>query len=336
MGARAMETVGLGLPRTAVPLLRSLATFGPTSLPFSLVFRATCSFSSHCRTGVQRSSTSQHRQDPGVPQHRLRARRITDHSCSLRKSSGVDLFSLALLLFCSLKPSHARQYLRIARLSSPSIIMPRRGVSLRSDIAAIGVKIRVLATGQRHSGRCLTEIDKEFTRVFKTEMLQFAGEYARRFLQNRQKHAILHELRAAEAEARQLRAARWTAEQILQELEVRCSLQNAISWLSSCRFLRLQVNYTAEAIRQRLNLPPFLTHSPDDQTFAAEYPAAEEPLAYERTGLTPAPTDGVDPRYLYSGGGQHSLAKQQGERDEVPGYGESWTARKAAIYGRSF
>ncbi|BGP01147.1 hypothetical protein RTBOTA2_004551 [Rhodotorula toruloides] len=193
--------------------------------------------------------------------------------------------------------------------------MPRRGVSLRSDIAAIGVKIRVLATGQRHSGRCLTEIDKEFTRVFKTEMLQFAGEYARRFLQNRQKHAILHELRAAEAEARQLRAARWTAEQILQELEV---------------------NYTAEAIRQRLNLPPFLTHSPDDQTFAAEYPAAEEPLAYERTGLTPAPTDGVDPRYLYSGGGQHSLAKQQGERDEVPGYGESWTARKAAIYGRSF
>ncbi|CDR39819.1 RHTO0S04e10132g1_1 [Rhodotorula toruloides] len=184
--------------------------------------------------------------------------------------------------------------------------------SLFEEIRARAVEIRVAATGVRRAGNRLTAIDKQFILVFQTEMKQFTGEYVKK-LKKPQKTAIVQELEQAEKEARRLKANGYSAEQILEDL---------------------QPKYSAEAIRHRLELPPFEPQS--DEHHPSAHESSGDVRLYERTGQTPAPTDLIDPHDLYTGGGvQHSLAKQQRERNEVPGYGESWTARKAAIYGRS-
>lgn len=62
--------------------------------------------------------------------------------------------------------------------------------------------------------------------------------------------------------------------------------------------------------------------------------ADEDAPRYKRTGHTPPPDAAIDPRTLF--GSSHSLSKPRWRpSDSVPGYGESWTARKAAIYGMS-
>ncbi|BGP33217.1 hypothetical protein JCM10296v2_005011 [Rhodotorula toruloides] len=142
-------------------------------------------------------------------------------------------------------------------------------------------------------------------------MLQFTGEYAKK-LTRPQKGTIVQELEKAEEEARRLKADGCSAEQILEELKV---------------------HYSAEAIRERLKLPPFEEHSAPPHSTAAK--SSDGVRLCERTGETPGPTDLIDPHDLYSGGFQHSLTKQGRRVNEVPGYGESWTARKAAIYGMS-
>ncbi|BGP09223.1 hypothetical protein NBRC10512_000464 [Rhodotorula toruloides] len=172
--------------------------------------------------------------------------------------------------------------------------------SLFEEIRARAVEIRVAATGVRRAGNRLTAIDKQFILVFQTEMKQFTGEYVKK-LKKPQKTAIVQELEQAEKEARRLKANGYSAEQILEDLQ---------------------------------ELPPFEPQS--DEHHPSAHESSGDVRLYERTGQTPAPTDLIDPHDLYTGGGvQHSLAKQQRERNEVPGYGESWTARKAAIYGRS-
>ncbi|BGO92545.1 ATP-binding mismatch repair protein [Rhodotorula toruloides] len=170
--------------------------------------------------------------------------------------------------------------------------------SLFEEIRARAVEIRVAATGVRRAGNRLTAIDKQFILVFQTEMKQFTGEYVKK-LKKPQKTAIVQELEQAEKEARRLKANGYSAEQILEDLQ---------------------------------ELPPFEPQS--DEHHPSAHESSGDVRLYERTGQTPAPTDLIDPHDLYTGGGvQHSLAKQQRERNEVPGYGESWTARKAAIYG---
>ncbi|KAL7339115.1 hypothetical protein BJY59DRAFT_699463 [Rhodotorula toruloides] len=204
--------------------------------------------------------------------------------------------------------------------------------SLFEEIRARAVEIRVAATGVRRAGNRLTAIDKQFILVFQTEMKQFTGEYVKK-LKKPQKTAIVQELEQAEKEARRLKANGYSAEQILEDLQVRVVVTvrpNSKSLQSS----QSQPKYSAEAIRHRLELPPFEPQS--DEHHPSAHESSGDVRLYERTGQTPAPTDLIDPHDLYTGGGvQHSLAKQQRERNEVPGYGESWTARKAAIYGRS-
>ncbi|BGP25672.1 hypothetical protein JCM10295v2_004605 [Rhodotorula toruloides] len=49
--------------------------------------------------------------------------------------------------------------------------------------------------------------------------------------------------------------------------------------------------------------------SPLPQHHAPAPEPLEEPTTYQRSGQTPPPTARIDPRDLYTGGGQHSLAK---------------------------
>lgn len=122
--------------------------------------------------------------------------------------------------------------------------------SLFEEIRARAVEIRVAATGVRRAGNRLTAIDKQFILVFQTEMKQFTGEYVKK-LKKPQKTAIVQELEQAEKEARRLKANGYSAEQILEDLQVRVVVTvrpNSKSLQSS----QSQPKYSAEAIRHRL------------------------------------------------------------------------------------
>lgn len=101
---------------------------------------------------------------------------------------------------------------------------------------------------------------------------------------------------------------------------------------------------TARAIkRTRHRLPEPHTHKRPRQHSPPEAPTHDhidpaldklDNLTYQRKGDTPPPTAGINPRDIFES--SHSLSKPRWRpSDSVPGYGESWTARKAAIYGIS-